>query len=154
MKSKKILLKNEEETLSFGTMLASILKPADIIILTGDLGVGKTKLTQGILRYFHLEDEISSPTFNIVNEYQLSNSFLYHFDVYRLADSSEFLQIGGDEYLEKGICIIEWGEMILDVLPAEYLQIIIEKDEFDNNKRILTILAHGSRYISYLSKIS
>lgn len=76
MKTISIKLKNENDTLSFGKKLASLLKPTDVVVLTGELGSGKTKLTEGILSYFGLEKEISSPTFTIVNEYQL-DSFLF-----------------------------------------------------------------------------
>ena len=78
--------KNEQDTINFATRLAANLKIGDIIVLSGDLGAGKTKFTQGILKYFNLENEISSPTFTIVNEYTNSTIPIYHFDVYRLAD--------------------------------------------------------------------
>lgn len=153
MKTINIQLKNETETLSFGKNLASLLQPSDVIILTGDLGSGKTKLTQGILSYFKLDDEISSPTFTIVNEYNKNDISIFHFDVYRLEDSSEFLEIGGDEYFKKGICIIEWGEIIRDVLPKEYIQIVFSKDDLDENVRNLNISSFGDKYDSYLERI-
>ena len=81
----------------------------------GDLGAGKTKFTEGILKYFGKENEISSPTFTIVNEYNNDKLNIYHFDVYRLENEDEFYAIGGEEYFEKGICLIEWGEKILDI---------------------------------------
>jgi len=80
---------------------ASKLNKGDVLVLSGDLGSGKTKFTEGILSYFNLENEISSPTFTIVNEYHKNDINIYHFDVYRLEDSSEFYEIGGDEYFEK-----------------------------------------------------
>ena len=97
----KFISHNENETLSFGKKLASFLKKGDILVLTGELGSGKTKLTEGILTYYGLEDEISSPTFTIVNEYVKDNARIFHFDVYRLEDSSEFYAIGGEEYFER-----------------------------------------------------
>lgn len=153
MKTISIKLKNENDTLSFGKKLASLLKPTDVVVLTGELGSGKTKLTEGILSYFGLEKEISSPTFTIVNEYQLDSFFIYHFDVYRLEDSSEFLEIGGEEYFEKGICIIEWGEMISDVLPKDYIHIVFHKDDLDENIRILDITSYGKALDVYLDNI-
>ena len=120
---------SEEETLNFGKKLGSYLRKGDIITLTGELGAGKTKFTEGILSYFNLENEISSPTFTIVNEYINENINIYHFDVYRLSDSSEFYEIGGEEYFDKGICIIEWAELIEDALPSEYLKVSIIKDK-------------------------
>ena len=135
----KIILNNEKETIEFGKSLAEFLSSNDILVLTGDLGSGKTKLTEGILTYFGLEKEISSPTFTIVNEYTNSDINIYHFDIYRLSDSSEFLEIGGDEYFGKGLCIIEWGEIISDVLPPNYIHLNFERDFDDDNKRILNI---------------
>lgn len=135
----KFTSKNEDDTKNFAKKLASKLNKKDIIVLTGDLGSGKTKFVEGFLSYFGLENEISSPTFTIVNEYQKNDINIYHFDVYRLEDSSEFSEIGGEEYFENGICLIEWGELIKDVLPKNYIHIIFEKDENDENIRILNI---------------
>ena len=94
-----------------------------------NFGSGKTKFVQGILEYFGLADEISSPTFTIVNEYTNSNINIYHFDVYRLADIDEFYAMGGEEYFENGICLIEWGEMIESILPDHYTKITFKKDD-------------------------
>lgn len=135
---------SELDTMQFAKNLASKLNIGDVVVLTGELGAGKTKFTEGFLSYFGLEDEISSPTFTIVNEYKNDKASIYHFDVYRLEDSDEFYAIGGEEYFEKGICIIEWGELIKDALPENYIKIIFEKDNQDDNKRILKIETNGS----------
>ena len=119
----------------------------------GDLGSGKTKFTEGFLSFFGLEDEISSPTFNIVNEYIKNDINIYHFDVYRLSDISEFYEIGGEEYFEKGICIIEWGEIIQDALPKEYIKINFEKDSYNENIRYLNISSSSSRFDNILTNI-
>lgn len=148
MKTFEIILNNESETIKFGKNLASILTSHDILLLSGDLGSGKTKLTQGILSYFGLENEISSPTFTIVNEYHSEKINIFHFDVYRLSDSSEFLEIGGDEYFDKGLCIIEWGEMIEDVLPSDYIHITFERDFNNENKRILKCTIYGNKGVN------
>ena len=131
--------KSEQDTINFATNYAKNLKPGNIIVLTGELGSGKTKFVQGILKYFGLEDEISSPTFTIVNEYTSSNVNIYHFDVYRLEDPDEFYAIGGEEYFEKGICLIEWGERIKDILPRPYTEIVFEKDLDNPDYRKLTL---------------
>ena len=138
---KNLILKSnsENETKEFAKNFASKLNKGDVIVLSGDLGSGKTKFTEGILSYFGLEDEISSPTFTIVNEYSKDDISIYHFDVYRLEDSSEFYAIGGEEYFEKGICIIEWGELIEDALPEKYIKINFSKNEDSENLRILDI---------------
>ena len=149
----KFISHNENETLSFGKKLASFLKKGDILVLTGELGSGKTKLTEGILTYYGLEDEISSPTFTIVNEYVKDNAKIFHFDVYRLEDSSEFYAIGGEEYFENGICIIEWGEIIQDALPKDYIHIQFERNDVDENTRILNITSYGEKYDELLDKL-
>jgi len=136
--------KNENDTINLGFNLAKHLKHGNIIVLSGNLGSGKTKLTQGILKYFNLEDEISSPTFTIVNEYHKNNTNIYHFDVYRLSDSDEFYAIGGEEYLSNGICIIEWGEIIEDILPKDYIKISFSKDETNEDYRHLEIIGYGN----------
>ena len=149
----KFISHNENETLSFGKKLASFLKKGDILVLTGELGSGKTKLTEGILTYYGLEDEISSPTFTIVNEYVKDNAKIFHFDVYRLEDSSEFYAIGGEEYFENGICIIEWGEIIQDALPKDYIHIQFERNDVDENTRILNITSYGEKYDELLNTL-
>ena len=153
MEKLKIISNSEEETLKIGIKLGSLLNIGDTIVLTGDLGSGKTKLTEGILTYYKLEEEISSPTFTIVNEYIKDDIKIFHFDVYRLEDSSEFYAIGGDEYFEKGICIIEWGELIQDALPQEYLHIKFERDNNNENSRIINIISYGNKYDSLLDKL-
>ena len=142
MQTFKIISKNPSQTIDQAEKIAAKLKKGDIIVLSGELGAGKTKFTEGILTYFGLQNEISSPTFTIVNEYNAPQFDIYHFDLYRLADLDEFYAIGGEEYFSKGICIIEWGELIKDILPKNYIEIDIKKDEDDENKRILTIILH------------
>lgn len=149
----QFLSKSEEDTKNFAKSLASHLKNQDIIVLTGDLGSGKTKFTEGILSYFGLENEISSPTFTIVNEYQKDDINIYHFDVYRLEDSSEFYEMGGEEYFENGICLIEWGELIEDVLPKDSIHITFLKDDKNENIRILNIDTNLKRWEDYFENI-
>lgn len=139
--------KSENETKLFAQKLAKQLDVGNIVILSGELGAGKTKFTEGFLEYFNLEDEISSPTFTIVNEYHSSTGInIYHFDVYRLADTDEFYAIGGDEYFEKGICLIEWGETIKDALPKEYIHITIDKDDTNEAYRTIKVNLIGKKY--------
>lgn len=119
---------SENDTIEFAKNFAKKLNKHSIILLSGDLGSGKTKFTEGILRYFELEDEISSPTFTIVNEYDAKDVKLFHFDLYRLEDIDEFYAIGGEEYLQNGICIFEWGEMIESILQKGYIKITFSRD--------------------------
>ena len=135
----ELISHSEEETKQIAMKIASKLNIGNILVLTGDLGSGKTKFTEGILEYFGFKDEISSPTFTIVNEHISDKINVYHFDVYRLEDSDEFLAIGGDEYFEKGISIIEWGEIIDDVLPRDAIKIEFSRDLENDNERKLMI---------------
>lgn len=144
---------NENETKNFAKKLASYLNIGDIIILSGELGAGKTKFTEGFLSYFGLENEISSPTFTIVNEYKNNNITIFHFDVYRLEDVDEFYAIGGEEYFNSGICIIEWGEYIREALPKDYIEIIFSKNLSDENIRYLNINFNCDKYKDIFDKI-
>lgn len=145
---------NEKETKNFAKKLASYLNIGDIIILSGELGAGKTKFTEGFLSYFGLENEVSSPTFTIVNEYKNNNITIFHFDVYRLEDVDEFYAIGGEEYFNSGICIIEWGEYIRDALPREYIEIIFNKSLSNENIRNLNINFNGDKYKNIFNQIN
>ena len=135
----EIISNSENETIELGKKIAQKLKKGDIIVLTGELGSGKTKLTEGILTYFGLQNEISSPTFTIVNEYDTNKFKIFHFDVYRLSDVDEFYAIGGEEYFEQGVSIIEWGEMIKEALPEKFINITIQRDLENENIRKIKI---------------
>lgn len=145
--------KSSNDTMNIAKSLAKSLSSGDTVVLTGELGSGKTKFTEGFLSYFGLENEISSPTFNIVNEYSKNSVNIYHFDVYRLSDIEEFYAVGGEEYFEKGICLIEWGELIEDALPLEYIHISFEKNNDDPNLRLLKLEALGNKYELILDKL-
>jgi tRNA threonylcarbamoyladenosine biosynthesis protein TsaE len=126
---------SEQETYEIARDLASQIKENIVICLNGEMGAGKTVLVRGFASYFNINDT-SSPTFTIVNEYK-GDRDVYHFDVYRLADEDEFYDIGGEEYFEKGICIIEWSTIIEDILPENRIEVTIEK--IDENQRKITI---------------
>lgn len=150
----EIIVNSEKETIWLGQKIAKSLKKGDILVLTGELGSGKTKLTEGILTYFGLQNEISSPTFTIVNEYQTEKFPIYHFDVYRLEGSDEFLAIGGEEYFEKGVSIIEWGELIADILPQKQIQISFSRDFKNENNRMIKIKCmneKGEEYENFIN---
>lgn len=154
MKNLKLISNSPLETTKIAQALAKFLNIGDTVVLTGELGAGKTKFTEGFLTYYNLQDEISSPTFTIVNEYKSPISTIYHFDVYRLADLDEFYAVGGDEYFDKGICLIEWGEQIEDALPLELIKISFEKNSEDDNSRILNFEAIGNKYEKILDSLS
>lgn len=144
---------NENETKEIAKKLASKLENKDIVVLSGDLGCGKTKFTEGFLSFWGLQDEISSPTFNIVNEHNTDTTNIYHLDVYRLEDKAEFYAIGGTEYFSTGICVIEWGELIEDMLPDNYIKIKFKKDESNDSIRYLNFRAYGDRLENVLKEL-
>ncbi|WP_031342598.1 tRNA (adenosine(37)-N6)-threonylcarbamoyltransferase complex ATPase subunit type 1 TsaE [Ruminiclostridium papyrosolvens] len=139
-----------EETVEAGLKLGNILKPGDVIWLSGDLGTGKTALTNGIAKALGIDAYITSPTFNLVNEYE-GIMPLYHFDVYRIADPDEMFDIGFDEYLNNGgVTVIEWGEQIAEILPSDIIRVTIEKNlQKGLDVREITIEFMGSRYSDY-----
>ena len=130
---------SEQDTIDFGKKIAKELKNGDVVILSGELGSGKTKFTEGVLTFYGLEDEISSPTFTIVNEYDAPNQKIFHFDLYRLSDIDEFFEIGGEEYFEKGISLIEWGEMLETYLKKRYIKIDFSRDFENENQRKIKV---------------
>ena len=120
---------NEKETYQLGYDLGRKANKKDVFCLLGDLGVGKTVFTQGFADGLQIEEPISSPTFTIVQEYQSGRIPLYHFDVYRIADVEEMEEIGYEDYFYgEGVCLIEWANLIVEILPTELTVIKIEKD--------------------------
>ena len=125
-----VYIKNEHDTEEFGMKLASSLEPGDIVALIGDLGTGKTTLTKYIAKGLGVTENIDSPTFNIVKEHKSGRLPLFHFDVYRLSSGDELLDIGADEYFySDGVCIIEWADIVADVVPEKAKVILIEYGE-------------------------
>lgn len=121
------MIKNENDTKQFALELASRLKAGDVIALTGDLGTGKTALTKYIAQGLGITQLVTSPTFTIVQEYPKGRLPLYHFDVYRIADSEEMFELGYEEYFYgNGVCIIEWADMIEDIIPDNAMVINME----------------------------
>ena len=118
---------SETETQRLGTMLAKQLKPGTVIALNGNLGAGKTRLVQAIAAALGVDrSEVNSPTFVLIQEYQ-GRLPLYHFDTYRLKDTDEFLELGADDLLyADGVCLIEWADKVIEVLPQDLLKIEIE----------------------------
>ncbi len=117
------------ETYQFGEKLGKLVKPGDVFSLIGDLGVGKTVFTQGFAKGLRIEESINSPTFTIVQVYEEGRLPLYHFDVYRIGDIEEMDEIGYEDYFYgKGVCLIEWANLIKDLLPHNIIEITIEKD--------------------------
>lgn len=147
-----IYLKNEEITYKFGKKLGNLLGANDVVTLNGDLGAGKTTMTKAIAKCIGVDESITSPTFTIVQEYEEGRLSLYHFDVYRIADPEEMYYIGFDEYLTKGgVIIIEWAEIIKEVLPKERLDIELHYSEDGGRTVILT--AYGEKYEKMMQEL-
>lgn len=118
-----------EETFAFGKKLGQQAKQGDIYTLSGDLGVGKTVLAQGIAEGLGIQEPVNSPTFTIVQIYEEGRLPLYHFDAYRIGDVEEMDEIGYEDYFYgEGLCIIEWAELIEEIIPAQARHIRIEKN--------------------------
>lgn len=118
-----------EETFSVGEKLGKEAKAGEIYTLNGDLGVGKTVFTQGVAKGLEIDEPVNSPTFTIVQVYEEGRMPFYHFDVYRIGDVEEMDEIGYEDYFYgEGLCIIEWAELILDIIPEHAKKITIEKD--------------------------
>lgn len=118
----------EQDTYDLGKKLGENCKPRDIILLNGDLGVGKTVFTKGFGKGLGIEEPISSPTFTIMQIYEQGRLPLYHFDVYRIADPEEMDEIGYEDYFfGKGVCLIEWASLIEELIPEHVTEIQIEK---------------------------
>lgn len=118
-----------DETFSFGESIGRKAQPGEVYTLVGDLGVGKTVFTQGVAAGLGIKEPISSPTFTIVQIYEEGRLPFYHFDVYRIGDVEEMEEIGYEDcFYGEGICLIEWANLIGEILPPVYTQITIEKD--------------------------
>lgn len=133
--------KNVDETIELGKKMATDFKAGDIILLNGDLGAGKTALTKGIAKFFNIKKEITSPTFALMNIYEINNAEiknLVHIDTYRLKNEDEILMIGVEDYLgnNETICIIEWPEKISNILKKFKTKIINIEHLGDDERKI------------------
>lgn len=118
-----------EDTFAVGERIGREAKPGTLCTLTGDLGVGKTVLTQGIAKGLGIKEYVNSPTFTIVQVYESGRIPLYHLDVYRIGDIEEMDEIGYEDYFYgEGLCIVEWADLIGELIPKEHTRIVIEKD--------------------------
>ena len=131
-----------EDTFSFGKWIGENAPAGQVYTLVGDLGVGKTVFTQGVAAGLEITEPVNSPTFTIIQEYESGRMPFYHFDVYRIGDIEEMEEIGYDDYFYgNGICLIEWANLIEEILPEDRIQITIEKDlekGFDYRKITVT----------------
>lgn len=120
---------NAEETFEFGKKVGQICKPGTVISLVGDLGVGKTVFTQGVAQGMEITEPVNSPTFTILQEYEEGRLPFYHFDVYRIGDIEEMDEIGYEDcFYGEGVCLVEWANLIEELMPEHYYRITISKD--------------------------
>nr|WP_187287412.1 tRNA (adenosine(37)-N6)-threonylcarbamoyltransferase complex ATPase subunit type 1 TsaE [Gottschalkia acidurici] len=149
----KISTKSPEETEEIGYNIGKSLSGGEIICMVGDLGAGKTTMTKSLARGLEIEDYITSPTFTIVNEYE-GRLKLYHFDVYRIGDVEEMYDLGYEEYFySDGVCIIEWSNLIEDILPKERITIEIKRG-IDDNTRDIIIDGTGQKYEDLIKELN
>lgn len=151
----EILLANEAATLNFGATLSRVLTPGTIVFLEGNLGAGKTTCLRGILRGLGFSGSVKSPTYTLVEEYDVEWGPLYHFDLYRLQTAEELETIGIREYFgDNAVVVVEWAERGIGVLPKPDINIIFTIDILKNN-RTITLKAYtlkGKNMVEKLQK--
>jgi tRNA threonylcarbamoyladenosine biosynthesis protein TsaE len=135
--NKYVELKTEQDTIDLAAYIAPLLKPGDVLCLYGDLGAGKTYFTKQIGKMLYIEDEISSPSFVLLNEYKTGKYPLYHIDLFRLREEGEFLDLGIMDMIETGITVIEWPELADNILPYKTYSFYFH---FDGKKRSVNII--------------
>jgi len=138
---KEYITASPEETESIAKEFAMLLNTgnAEFIAMYGDLGVGKTAFVRGLASVLAPNARVKSPTFTIVNQYLGGKIPLYHFDVYRISDEDELYAIGFDDYVQNGICVVEWSENIPDSIPQNAYKVTIQRQPNDVNSRKITI---------------
>ena len=128
-----------EETESIAEKFGKKLKGKEIVAFYGDLGAGKTTFVRGVAKALNINDVISSPTFTLVNEYSADKFKIYHFDMYRVKSLEDLESTGFFDYIDKGVILIEWSENIEYYLPKDIIKIKIDKNNTNDNERIITI---------------
>ena len=131
---------NEAETEALGARLAAVLTPGAVVAYRGGLGMGKTAFTRGLAKGLGYSGRVTSPTFTIVNEYEGGRLPLFHFDMYRLADSDALFDIGWEDYLDRGgVCAVEWSEQVTEALPPDTIRVCFARCPEADNWRTITI---------------
>lgn len=144
--------KDEEATKQFAFLLGQAAKAGDVVVLTGDLGAGKTTFSKGIAEGLGITQMIKSPTYTIIREYTQGRLPFYHMDVYRI--TTGFDDLGLDDYFEgDGLTVVEWGNQLGEWLPEDYLEVIIKKDTNDIAKRIISLAPHGEKGSALSAKL-
>jgi len=148
---RSVFLADEVATLALGTRLARALEPGLYVALSGDLGSGKTTLTRGILRGMGYQGKVKSPTYTLVELYNLPKLDLYHFDFYRFNDPQEWLDAGFRDHFEpRNLCLVEWPERVRDLLPAPDMRISLAMEADGRRARVAAETEHGKRCLQRL----
>ena len=150
----EIISKSPAETADLGKKIGAMLPEGVVICLYGDLGAGKTLFVQNLARGMGIDEDVTSPTFNIMNVYE-GRLPLYHFDLYRLEQEYELEDIGFFDYVEEsdGIVVIEWADKFADCLPEDYLLLSIERTGNDDNERKLIFDIRGTAYANIFQEV-
>lgn len=159
MSERGFVTRETDETIALGERLGALLEPGDVLVLTGDLGAGKTQLTKGIAAGMGITDDVTSPTFNILMVYEGADMPLFHFDLYRLDDADQLEDIGFYDALEgDGPCVIEWGEQFSDEIGPERMDVYLTRMDADaavgeEPAREVRFVAHGARAEQVLGQL-
>ncbi len=145
-------INSEQTMINFGRYLGERAVPGDLLFLFGELGTGKTTLTKGIAAGLEISDEITSPTFQLHKSYR-GRCILNHLDLYRLQNKPDLANIAVEELLEEGVTVVEWGELLIELLAPAYLEISIDFSP-DYSGRIVTVTPHDPKYEHYLRSIT
>jgi len=153
MSEMRIVVTSAEQTKQVAQKLATLLQAQDLLLLAGDLGAGKTTFTKGLALGLGIKRNIKSPTFTLIREYKEGRLPLYHMDVYRLEDGGAE-DLGLEEYFNgDGVSVVEWASFIPEEIPDSYLEIKLNKDDQDDNKRYIDFVAQGKRYEELLAQL-
>jgi tRNA threonylcarbamoyladenosine biosynthesis protein TsaE len=148
---RSVFLPDEAATLALGNRLARVIEPGLYVALSGNLGSGKTTLTRGILRGLGYQGKVKSPTYTLVELYNLSRLDLYHFDFYRFNDPQEWLDAGFSDHFEpRNVCLVEWPERVGDLLPVPDLKISLSMEGDGRHARIVAETEHGKSCLERL----
>ena len=145
---------SQEETMKIGELLAKDAFPNSTIILSGDLGAGKTTFTKGFALGLDITRVIKSPTYTLIREYTKGRLPLFHMDMYRIEESGGASEVGLEEYFYAGgVCVVEWAQYIEDELPSTFLKVQIERVGDGESERVIRLVPHGKEYEEFIKKL-
>jgi tRNA threonylcarbamoyladenosine biosynthesis protein TsaE len=148
----QLSLKNEAATAELATKIAGVCEPGDVIALVGDLGVGKTSFARAFISACGGDGEVPSPTFTLVQVYELPKSHIYHFDLYRIEEPEEIFELDIEDAMYSGISLIEWPDRMGSYIPSERLDIFMTNSS-DENAREVVVVGHGNIWYNKLGRV-